>query len=82
MGCNHILIKDESGKLIGTGFICTSGRTKRCRWCDQSRTKLCDFPNGKKTCDAPMCDAHAKNVGNNRDYCPDHSKEIRETNKV
>lgn len=57
-------------------------RPARCRWCAKDSTKLCDFrlsPPGQithvRTCDAPMCDAHAKSVGNNRDYCPGHAGE-------
>lgn len=50
-----------------------------CRWCQNLSTKLCDFVvshpsqvTHKKTCDAPMCDRHARNVGPDRDYCPVH----------
>jgi hypothetical protein len=28
----------------------------------------------RKTCDAPMCDEHATNVGPNLDHCPEHAK--------
>jgi len=76
VGCNHFEQKDGAGKIIAQGFICTSGKTKRCKWCDKARTKLCDFPKGKKTCDAPMCDFHSKKVGINIDYCPDHAQAL------
>lgn len=37
---------------------------------------LCDWPVGEdsegQTCDAPLCDAHARQVGRNRHYCPRH----------
>jgi len=34
---------------------------------------LCDWPMGDGlTCDAPLCDAHAREVGRNRHFCPDH----------
>src|SRR5205807_441310 len=45
---------------------------KKCRWCGKPVTKLCDFGTASGTCDAPMCDAHAKRVGEDTDYCPDH----------
>ena len=50
--------------------------------CDQPATRLCDFPldttlrafTRRKTCDAPLCDAHASGVGAGRDLCPPHVK--------
>ncbi len=49
-------------------------RRKTCRFC--SRTyydgKLCDYPVGGKTCDAPMCNGCATRVGPDLDYCPNH----------
>lgn len=55
---------------------------KKCRWCQSLSTKLCDFVvsppeqvTHRRTCDAPMCSAHAKSVGPNLDYCPDHAGE-------
>lgn len=51
-----------------------------CCWCKRMSTKLCDFVvsppqqvTHKRTCDAPMCDRHATNVGLNIDYCPTNS---------
>lgn len=33
----------------------------------------CDHPtSGGATCDRPLCDAHARQVGQNRHYCPQH----------
>ena len=78
MGCNSFQLKDQSGNVISQGFICTSGKTKRCKWCDKERTKLCDFPKGRKTCDAPMCDLHAKKVGKDTDYCPNHAGQFNQ----
>jgi len=56
-------------------------RQQKCRWCSKQSTKLCDFSisspqqvTHRKTCDAPMCDEHAKPVGPNIDYCPEHAK--------
>lgn len=62
-------------------FVRMSGkRPAACRWCGKPSTKLCDFVvshpsqiTHKKTCDAPMCDTHAKSVGVNKDHCPDHA---------
>lgn len=53
----------------------------KCRWCAKRSTKLCDFDishpsqvTHRKTCDAPMCDEHAKSVGIDKDYCPQHAE--------
>ena len=54
--------------------ICSKGnRAPKCRWCAKTSTKLCDYPLSRShTCDAPMCDDHAKHQGPNVDTCPDH----------
>lgn len=59
---------------IGGAIICSSGRRRiNCRWCGNTHTKLCDYPVGRRTCDAPICDEHASHVeGQNLDYCPIH----------
>lgn len=40
---------------------------------------LCDWPVGEPaeglTCSAPLCEAHAREVGRNRHYCPAHHAE-------
>lgn len=64
----------------GVAIVCGSKpRVPKCRWCGAPSTKLCDFVvsppqqvTHKKTCDAPMCYAHARCVGVDKDYCPDH----------
>jgi hypothetical protein len=41
--------------------------------CEQLSGYLCDYPISKgKTCDRPLCDAHATEISKNRHYCPDH----------
>lgn len=74
MGCNYFETKDPKGEVIAQGFICTSGKTKRCQWCSEKMTKLCDFQIRKRTCDAKMCDKHSNPVGENKDYCPNHTQ--------
>lgn len=61
-----------------TFLICGRGLPQQpsCRYCANTSTKLCDFPVGNgKTCDAPICDAHASSVGPDRDLCPKHASE-------
>lgn len=38
---------------------------------------LCDWPVGDSTCDMPLCDSHATEVGRDRHYCPKHLAEHR-----
>jgi hypothetical protein len=58
-----------------TAFVCGGRRNqfKPCATCSHLATKLCDFPTGNgKTCDAPICDGCATEVGMGIDYCPKH----------
>jgi len=36
---------------------------------------LCDWPVDGSTCDAPLCEEHAHQVGADRHYCPRHRAE-------
>jgi hypothetical protein len=72
MPCIAIKIGDSFG------IICT-GRTRKrkCKFCGADASLLCDYPlfcglPPNATCDAPMCGACARPVGEDRDYCPDH----------
>ncbi len=66
-----------------TAIACTRGeRRKTCSTpgCTGPARKLCDFRvtrrNGKTgTCDRPICDQCATNVGTDRDFCPPHARE-------
>lgn len=42
---------------------------------------LCDAPVGDegKTCDMPICEDHAKQIGKNRHLCPEHADEAPQT---
>ena len=70
------ILYDESGEAIG--FACGRQKLVTCDWCYSPQTKLCDFPINKKTCDKKLCDRHAKHVGENKDYCPEHNLEVIE----
>jgi hypothetical protein len=62
-------------KIRNGMIICSRGhwRPPKCQWCDKPSTKLCDYPIEKgRTCDAPMCEEHAKRQGPNVDTCPNH----------
>lgn len=51
-------------------LVWRDGRSQPCR--DLSAF-LCDFPDGGgRTCDRALCEAHARQVGPNRHYCPEH----------
>ena len=54
-------------------IVCTGGRKAApCGFCAKAHTRLCDYPSGKGTCDAKMCEGHATSVGPDRDFCPKH----------
>ena len=48
-------------------------RRRRCRFCSQWSTQLCDFPMGNgKTCGSPCCAQHSVRIGEDQDYCELH----------
>lgn len=57
----------------GTAIVCGL-RRRRCATCGSEGTLLCDGPPRagakKKTCDAPICKAHAKEIGPDQHLCP------------
>jgi uncharacterized protein YeaO (DUF488 family) len=82
MKCHPHTVKDEAGKVIGAGFVCTSGARRSgppCRSCGEPKTSLlCDYDVGRgKTCDAPICGACRTNIGEDRDLCPPHAAELK-----
>jgi hypothetical protein len=74
MGCTIFDFGDGT-----TAIICSRGERKRYCSCGRVANKLCDFPlHGSKTgktCDRPICDRCATSVGEDRDYCPPHSRQ-------
>jgi len=61
-------------EVVGNAIVCSRGpRAKPCAYCRDASTKLCDhvLPNGR-TCDKPLCPAHAFHVTPTFDYCPAH----------
>jgi hypothetical protein len=76
MPCKWIRLPD--GTVAHVKFA--NSPAKKCRWCGLPCTKLCDFEvsspqqvTHRRTCDAPMCDAHAKHISHEIDYCPAHA---------
>ena len=70
MTCTHI-------KLPGgtRAIVCgRSSKPPRCLWCEEGPgTLLCDWKLGAgRTCDNPICGAHAKEVAPDKHLCPDH----------
>ena len=55
----------------------TATRILRCKVpnCGRKGEKLCDHPVGRAgtTCDMPLCPAHAKSIGPDKDLCPAHA---------
>lgn len=49
-----------------------------CVLCLAPSSFLCDFPiDNKKSCDMPLCQAHAGQVGPNKNHCPEHLLQSR-----
>lgn len=65
----------------GAAHVCYSGaRQQHCQFCRTGIATLeCDYPVGQTlggdpiTCDAKMCASCARQVGEDRDHCPNHS---------
>jgi len=79
MPCDPIKVTMPDGS-VAKGFICSRGprpKAKRCR-CDRSSTLLCDQPltgpKTGKTCDRPLCERCATEVGPDRHLCPAHAR--------
>lgn len=53
--------------------VAKAGVGEQLRQCCDISAYLCDWPADEDhTCDAPLCAAHAHQVGRNRHYCPTH----------
>lgn len=55
-----------------TVILCGKGKIQACHVCQAIASKLCDWKIAGGTCDAPMCEEHAHEVGQNRDLCFRH----------
>ena len=76
--CEWIKMPDGTTAIVR--FAGKRPESKKCAWCDKMSTRLCDYrisPQGQvthvRTCDAPMCDDHATNIGPQLDLCPNHA---------
>lgn len=72
MKCDIVKMPDGSNAIV-----CSSRRVPRCGFCttrSKPRSRFqCDWKVGKdKTCDAHLCDAHAREVDKNKHLCPVH----------
>ena len=74
MPCEWVKLEDGTVALVRYAKSCAA----KCAFCMRPHTKLCDMEIGRTllgepiTCDAKMCDTHARQVGPNKDYCPKH----------
>ncbi len=72
MRCAHVKLPNGL-----TAIVCGSGRAGLvlCVACDRRAPFLCDWKlGGGKTCDVPICAAHAEPVAEDKHLCPKHSK--------
>lgn len=67
----------------GVAHVKMTGHAQRglkfCR-CSYIATKLCDWriDDAGRTCDEPICDAHAWSPAPDKDLCPRHLEQYRE----
>jgi hypothetical protein len=84
-------LKDENGKPVG--FVCSRGKKQPdgqpCYICGQPSERYCDqllepLDIGKpaKTCDKPMCRAHAYRIGQDYDLCREHFHQREKENNA
>ncbi len=67
----------EVENIDGTNFVIChrggGGSGQRCRYCERSSTRLCDFEVASgQTCDVPMCDFCTHRADRTVDYCQEH----------
>jgi len=73
MPCYLVPMKDG-----GQMFMC-GNLGDHCADCGDVSGFLCDYPVGDgKTCDRPMCEAHANEIAPDLHYCIQHLKMYRE----
>lgn len=55
-------------------FMCGSARPEDiCKRCGRLSDVLCDWPEGGRTCDLPLCRGCAASIGEDVDLCPVHA---------
>ncbi len=64
-------VVDEGGGVV---FMCgRESKAPHCYECQDFGDLLCDWPAGKgKTCDLPMCEDHAHDLGGDKHLCEVH----------
>jgi hypothetical protein len=76
-------LKDENGNMIHINYGRGGGKRKTCPFCKVGRvSKLCDYPlteDGKKTCDAEMCDACSRTLGRGEVRISEHLTRLNDT---
>jgi hypothetical protein len=76
-------IYDANGKAIGIACGRRDRRACSTPGCSGDATVQCDFPVTRKgkagTCDRYVCRRCAVSVGTDRDYCPPHARQSKET---
>ncbi len=61
----------------GFAIVHSSKPIKACGVCGAKISAfLCDYPMGSGTCDLNLCDDCRSHEEPDRDYCPDHSRDL------
>lgn len=75
--CDEIHIPNQQGST-DRFIVCGVRRSKQfCFVCGREAVALCDWKVKERksgTCDAPVCDRHAKNVARGKHLCPTHQE--------
>jgi len=78
MPCDPFVVTLPDGSTV-KGFVCSRGQKQppRCK-CGRKAPLLCDQPltgpKTGKTCDRPLCERCATEVGPDRHLCPAHAR--------
>lgn len=68
MPCNHVKLPDG-----GHAIVCSpKPRKRKCAYCSKPAPYLCDHKENGVRCDKPICNDHARSMGDNLDWCKIH----------
>lgn len=83
MGCERFKWLTDGG--MANVIACSRGGRKMRRPCSMPgcpwrAEALCDYPvpGERRTCDRMLCRYHRRQIGQNKDYCPEHFADLNQ----